>query len=121
MGAFQAIFSALVLGIAGIFTWLEVSMGVFGAFLAYMLAKLGKYIALVASTFLLIAALIVCMRAFIATIAAFIVPPGWLLGMIELMVPTHFLLCFSTIIAAKTCRAGFDIAMEKIKLAARAL
>jgi len=121
MPALEAIFLAITTFIAGAFSFIEMQVGVFGAFLAYLLAKSAKFIALVASTGLLIAALVVSMRAFIATLAAFIVPPAWVVSLIELMVPAHFLLCWSTIIAAKTVRAGFDIAMEKIKLAARAL
>lgn len=121
MNALSAIFLALTTILSSAVAFFIGMVGAAGAALAYLLARLGKFLALVSASLLLISALIVCMRAFIASIAALLVPPAWLLAMIDLMIPTHFLLCFSTIIAAKTCRSGYDFAMTKLKLAASAL
>jgi hypothetical protein len=68
-------------------------------------------VAFVAAT----ATLIVCIKAFVTTIVTFLTIPVWL-GSIAWFVPPHFLALFSIIVSGRTCRAAYDITIEKIKM-----
>ncbi|GBG15201.1 uncharacterized protein NMK_2804 [Novimethylophilus kurashikiensis] len=60
------------------------------------------------------AAFIVCMKQFIAIIAATILMPAWLSAFLGMFVPSNAVGCVSAILSAKTCKAAYRFAMRKI-------
>lgn len=61
------------------------------------------------------AALIVCMKAFAVVVVGYLVLPLWL-AKVSWFFPPNMLALFSLIVSGRTCRAAYDMFVEKIKL-----
>lgn len=89
---------------------------VVGSILAFMARKWGTAVASIALVVSLTVAMIVCINSILQTVLAALAFPGWLLTAVGMFIPANFAAVLGAIIAAKTCRAAFDLALLKTKL-----
>lgn len=63
-----------------------------------------------------VAAFLACMKILVAAITAMLVMPVWLESWVGMFIPSNYAGVISLIFSAKTCRAAYELAKEKIKL-----
>jgi hypothetical protein len=69
------------------------------------------------STFLLLtAAFIVCIKTLLVTVFGALAMPTWFAMWFGMFVPSNFSVVFSAILASKSCRWAYDLALDKLKL-----
>lgn len=62
------------------------------------------------------AAFLVCMKIIITGLVAMIAMPAWLASWIGMFVPSNYAGVISLIMSAKTCKAAYNLAVEKVKM-----
>lgn len=63
-----------------------------------------------------VVAFLACMKIIITGIAALMVIPTWLVSWIGMFIPSNYAGVISLIMSAKTCKAAYNLAKEKIAL-----
>lgn len=61
-------------------------------------------------------AFVACMKIIIGGLVAMIVMPAWLASWLGMFIPSNYVGVISLIMSAKTCKAAYNIAVEKIKM-----
>lgn len=64
----------------------------------------------------LIVAFLACMKIIIAGLVALIVMPAWVASWIGMFIPSNYTGVIASIMSAKTCKAAYNLAVEKVKL-----
>lgn len=62
------------------------------------------------------AAFLVCMKILITGLIAFVAMPTWIASWLGMFIPSNYAGVISLIMSAKTCRAAYDLAVEKVKM-----
>lgn len=63
-----------------------------------------------------VTAFLACMKIIIAAIVALAWMPIWLQSWVGMFIPSNYGGVIASIMAAKTCRAAYDLAVEKVKM-----
>jgi hypothetical protein len=73
-------------------------------------------ITVVAAFVLMTVAFLVCIKSLIIGISAALVAPAWIANVIWWFVPSNWSALLASTLSARTCRAAYDMAKEKIKI-----
>ncbi len=94
--------------------------GVFGSIAAWFTATLSRKAVVafsVVTAFVSVtAAFLVCMKILITGLIALVAMPVWLESWIGVFIPSNYAGILSMIMSAKTCRAAYDLAVEKVRM-----
>lgn len=63
-----------------------------------------------------VTAFLACMKILISAIVALAVMPLWIQSWIGMFIPSNYGGVIAAIMSAKTCRAAYDLAVEKVKM-----
>lgn len=85
-------------------------------FIAILSRKAIIVLAVITAFMALVVAFLACMKIIIGGIVALIVMPAWLATAIGFFVPSNYAGVLSLIMSAKTCKAAYNLAKEKIAL-----
>jgi len=84
-----------------------------------IIALLGRKATTVAATLgtfvLLLTAFIACINTIFATVISLMIVPAWVSNSIGMFIPGDFTAVLSAIMSSRLCRAGYDLAMEKVR------
>lgn len=94
--------------------------GMFTQLFAQFLLVFGrKYGVALSATLAFVAAtlaMIVCLKGLILTVLAGAAAPSWFLTFLAWIMPTNWILLFTTIMSGRACRAAYDGVVFKISL-----
>lgn len=62
------------------------------------------------------AAFLVCVKIIVTGLVALIAMPAWLASWLGMFIPSNYGGVISLIMSAKTCKAAYNLAIEKVKL-----
>lgn len=62
------------------------------------------------------AAFLVCVKFIVTGILALLVMPAWIASWLGMFIPSNYGGVISLIMSAKTCKAAYNLAIEKVKL-----
>lgn len=62
------------------------------------------------------AAFLVCMKIIITGLVSMLVMPAWIASLLGMFVPSNYAGVISLIMSAKTCKAAYNLAVEKVKM-----
>lgn len=62
------------------------------------------------------AAFLVCMKIIITGLVALIVMPAWVASWLGMFIPSNYAGMISLIMSAKTCKAAYNLAVEKVRM-----
>ena len=62
------------------------------------------------------AALLVCFKQFIAILYGYSAPPQFITSILSIFLTTKTMAALSTVISARSCKAAYMIAVEKLKM-----
>jgi len=63
-----------------------------------------------------VAAFLVCMKIIVGALVAALVMPDWIVSWLGMFIPSNYSGVLASILSAKTCRAAYDLARDKIAL-----
>jgi len=87
------------------------------AWLASSITRKAVVVTSVVTAFLAVtAAFLICMQTLVGSIVSLVSIPAWFSSSIGLFVPSNYAGVLALIFSAKTCRAAYDLAKEKIHL-----
>ena len=88
-----------------------------GGFAAASLSRKAVVVFSVITAFVAVtAAFLVCMKIIITGLLALLVMPTWLVSWTGMFIPSNYAGVISLIMSAKTCKAAYNLAKEKVAL-----
>lgn len=98
-------------------TLLGSGLATLGAWLATSITRKAVVVFSVIVAFVaVVAAMLACMKLIIATVVAWAVMPVWLQSWVGMFIPSNYGGVIASIMSAKTCKAAYNLAVDKIKL-----
>ncbi len=102
------------------FKLLELLGGSLGTIFAFLFAQMNRKAILVFSVITafvaVVTAFLVCMKLIIVGVVGMLVLPDWFSSWFGMFVPSNYSGVIASIMSAKTCKAAYNLAKEKIAL-----